>query len=123
MIIVLALAGGFGWPERMRQARLKAPEDHDVAYYHAISRVVNREFVPGGRERGQFVEMMRCRVRHFADGAALGTKKFAEAVFQKERHRSGQRRRNGAGSAAAPGGPHSLRDPRKDPIHPHKEPK
>ena len=44
----------------MRQARLKAPEDHAVAYYHCISRVVNREFVLGAEEREQFVEMMRC---------------------------------------------------------------
>ena len=48
----------------MRQARLKAPEGHDVAYYHCISRVVNREFVLGEEEREQFVEMMRC-YEHF----------------------------------------------------------
>jgi hypothetical protein len=35
----------------MRQARLKAPEHHDVAYYHVISRVVNREFVLGAEQR------------------------------------------------------------------------
>ena len=29
----------------MRQARLKAPEDHAFAYYHVISRVVDRDFV------------------------------------------------------------------------------
>ena len=44
----------------MRQARLKAPEDHPFAYYHVISRVVNREFALGDDEREQFVEMMRC---------------------------------------------------------------
>ena len=26
----------------MRHARLKAPEDHEVAYYHCISRVLMR---------------------------------------------------------------------------------
>ena len=44
----------------MRQARLNAPEDHPFAYYHVISRVVNREFALGDDEREQFVEMMRC---------------------------------------------------------------
>ena len=48
----------------MRQARLKAPEEHKVAYYHCISRVVNRDFVLGEEEREQFVEMMRC-YEHF----------------------------------------------------------
>lgn len=38
----------------MRQARLKAPEGHEVAYYHCISRVVNREFVLREEEREQF---------------------------------------------------------------------
>jgi len=38
----------------MRQARLKAPDDHEVAYYHTISRVVNREFVLREEERVQF---------------------------------------------------------------------
>jgi REP element-mobilizing transposase RayT len=48
----------------MRQARLKAPDDHEVAYYHVVSRVVNREFILGEKEREQFVEMMRC-YEHF----------------------------------------------------------
>jgi putative transposase len=39
----------------MRQARLKAPEHHPVAYYHCISRVVGRRFVLGDAEREQFV--------------------------------------------------------------------
>jgi len=43
----------------VRQARLKAPEGHPVAYYHCISRVVNREFVFGDLELEQFVQLMR----------------------------------------------------------------
>lgn len=38
----------------MRQSRLKAPPDHLVAYYHCVSRVVNREFVLGDAEKEQF---------------------------------------------------------------------
>ena len=43
----------------MRQARLKAPEHHPMAYYHCISRVVDRRFVLGDTEREQFVAWMR----------------------------------------------------------------
>jgi REP element-mobilizing transposase RayT len=43
----------------MRQARLKAPEHHPVAYYHCISRVVDRRFVLGDAEREQFVAWVR----------------------------------------------------------------
>ena len=52
----------------MRHPRLKAPPDHPAAYYHCISRVVNRDFVLGDEEREKFVKLMRrwerfCQVR------------------------------------------------------------
>jgi len=43
----------------MRQPRLKAPPTHPVAYYHCISRVVDRQFVLGDVEKEQFVALMR----------------------------------------------------------------
>ena len=43
----------------MRQARLKAPREHEVAYYHCVSRVVDRRFVLQDREKEKFVELMR----------------------------------------------------------------
>jgi len=43
----------------MRQPRLKAPAGHRVAYYHCLSRVVNRDFVFGAFEREEFVRFMR----------------------------------------------------------------
>ena len=45
----------------MRQRRLKAPANSsaDTAYYHCVSRVVNREFVFGDAEKEQFVRFMR----------------------------------------------------------------
>lgn len=43
----------------MRQPRLKALCDLPVAYYHCVSRVVNREFVLGDAEREQFVKLLR----------------------------------------------------------------
>jgi hypothetical protein len=43
----------------MRRPRLKAPASHSVAYYHCVSRVVNRDFVLGDAERDKLVEYMR----------------------------------------------------------------
>jgi putative transposase len=43
----------------MRRPRLKAPKSHSVAYYHCVSRVVNRAFVFGAAEKEKFVEFMR----------------------------------------------------------------
>ncbi len=43
----------------MRKARLKAPDHHERAYYHCISRVVERQFVFGDVEKEKFVELMR----------------------------------------------------------------
>ena len=43
----------------MRRPRLLAPKHHDRAYYHCVSRVVNREFVLQEEEKEQFVKFMR----------------------------------------------------------------
>jgi hypothetical protein len=43
----------------MRRPRLKAPAFLPVAYYHCVSRVVNREFVFGEQEKDKLVEYMR----------------------------------------------------------------
>ncbi|MGF1679567.1 MAG: transposase [Candidatus Methylacidiphilales bacterium] len=52
----------------MRQARLKAPRHWNKAYYHCISRVVDRQFLLGPDEKEHFVGLMRrkeafCKVR------------------------------------------------------------
>ena len=45
----------------MRQRRLKAPDGafSDTAYYHCVSRVVNRDFVFGTAEKEALVRLMR----------------------------------------------------------------
>ena len=35
----------------MRKSRLKAPPHHPLAYYHCVSRVVDRKFVLGPEEK------------------------------------------------------------------------
>lgn len=52
----------------MRQSRLKAPDDWAHAYYHCVSRVVDRRFALGDEEKQQFLHFMRlyekfCQVR------------------------------------------------------------
>jgi putative transposase len=43
----------------MRRPRLKAPATRPVAYYHCVSRVVNRDFAFGPEEKDQLVAFMR----------------------------------------------------------------
>jgi hypothetical protein len=43
-----------------------------------------------------FYESLRCRVRYFSDGCAIGAVDFVEGVFTKNRGRFGSRRHNGA---------------------------
>ena len=43
----------------MRKARLKADASDPVAYYHCISRVVERRFALGELEREHFIGLMR----------------------------------------------------------------
>ena len=41
-------------------------------------------------------EYVRCRVRYFADGAALGSRAFVDGVFAQFRDRFGPTRQSGA---------------------------
>lgn len=43
----------------MKLARLKAPKDLNVTYYHCISRVVEKHFALGAGEKEEFVRLMR----------------------------------------------------------------
>src|ERR1700761_6384070 len=52
----------------MRQPRLKAPETWETAYYHCVSRVVDRRLAFDDEDKLQFVKLMRfyervCQVR------------------------------------------------------------
>ena len=41
-------------------------------------------------------EYLRCRVRYFSDGVAIGHRGFVDGVFQKFRGHFGPKRKNGA---------------------------
>ncbi len=47
----------------------------------------------GGLSRG---ELLRCRVRYFVDGVAIGGREFVEAVFREQRGNFGKTRKDGA---------------------------
>ena len=40
--------------------------------------------------------MLRCRVRYFTDGVAIGSKAFIENVFRERRDHFGPKRKDGA---------------------------
>ena len=70
----------------------------------------------GGRI--SIAEVLRCRVRYFSAGVALGSKQFVDGFFLERRQQFGSKRRNGARRmrGANWGGVHTLRALRVDPI-------
>ena len=67
-------------------------------------------------------ELLRCQVRQFADGAALGSKKFVEEVFKSERHRFGPARKTGARAITGLDGICALRALKNGPTQPADPP-
>jgi len=63
-------------------------------------------------------ELVRCRVRYFTDGLAIGSERFVEEVFESNREKFGPRRRNGARKLAGGDfqGLRTMRDLRLTPI-------
>lgn len=63
-------------------------------------------------------DLLRCRVRHFSDGVAVGTRAFVESVFHAHRNQFGPKRQTGARPIRqeAFGGLCTVRDLRLDPI-------
>jgi len=41
-------------------------------------------------------ELLRCRVRYFSDGVAIGSRSFVEGVFARRREHFGAKRKDGA---------------------------
>ena len=63
-------------------------------------------------------EVLRCRVRYFSDGVALGSRAFVEEVFEANRGRFGQKRKTGARAlrSAELGDVFTVRDLRREAI-------
>ena len=63
-------------------------------------------------------EVLRCRVRYFSDGLALGSQAFLEGIFQRYRGHFGPKRTSGARAMRFGdwGGLCTLRDLRLQPV-------
>ena len=63
-------------------------------------------------------QALRCRIRYFNDGVALGSKEFIESIFQSHREKFSTKRKDGARKLK--GLPwnelHTMRDLRRDPV-------
>jgi putative transposase len=56
-------------------------------------------------------ELVRCKVRYFSDGGAIGSKEFVNELFEGQRELFGAKRKSGARRmGVAEGDLHSLRD-------------
>ena len=68
---------------------------HEVQGHGGISPEKVEEVI---RAKGKLhiADYLRCRVRYFADGTAIGSKAFLDDVFEKERWRFSKRRKDGA---------------------------
>jgi len=91
----------------------------DAASGDAGRRGIRAERVERERRRGGRLSLrqaLRCRTRHFTEGAVLGSEAFVESVFEACRERFGPKRESGArrlrGVEAE--GLHALRDLRSD---------
>jgi hypothetical protein len=71
-----------------------------------------------GKGRLTLEEVVMCRMRYFADGAAIGSRAFVEEVFEENRKWFGSKRRDGAREVRQVEGGQlfSLRTLRADPI-------
>jgi hypothetical protein len=64
-------------------------------------------------------QLIRCKVRHFVDGAVVGSKSFVDSIFQTFREHFGPRRQDGGRPLRAmpkEGRLFALRDLRKSPV-------
>ncbi|OVE73991.1 hypothetical protein BVX94_02015 [bacterium B17] len=63
-------------------------------------------------------ELLRCKVRYFSDGVAIGSKDYIESLFEKYRDQFGAKRKTGARrmKGGGWGGLYTIRDLRLAPI-------
>ena len=90
------LKSGASWREvAAAYRRLLFGSGREQADRPGISREeVARVFAAGGNLT--LAQLLRCRVRHFCDGLAIGSSEFIERIFQANRDRFGSRRVSGA---------------------------
>lgn len=88
---------GIPFSKQAREEELKKEKNGGKA--QSFRRNVSREKILATLQSGgrlQEEEYLRCRVRYFCDGAALGSKDFVEQVFQDSREQFADERKSGA---------------------------
>lgn len=100
-----SLSGGKIHPPEINRPRKGIPK-------HQVEQVLKT----GGKLTR--AELLRCRVRWFSDGLALGSKGFIETIFTAHRRHFGEKRKDGARKITedAAGTLHALRKLRRDPV-------
>ena len=104
-----------------RHKKMKTGKNPDIV--GSVRRRVPREKALEVLEKGGKLtrtELLACKVRYFCDGTAIGTKSFVEEVFQANREKFGESRKDGArklkgivNEGAKEEAFHTLRDLRK----------
>ena len=96
----------------------KAGPDGQGARRGMEAREVETVIRSGGKL--SFYQSLRCRVRYFSDGCAIGAEDFVERVFTKNRERFGSRRKDGAREMRGVdlGGVFTVRDLRNQAVCP-----
>jgi hypothetical protein len=81
-------------------------EGLDMATQRAMRRGFSREQIEAtlkARGRLTWAQVLRCRVRYFSDGVALGSREFVDRIFATKRHRFAADRQSGARPASGRG--------------------
>jgi hypothetical protein len=77
----------------MRRARLKVSEDAPAGYYHCLSWVVDRQFIPHKTEKNQLVSLMR-EYEAFCEVPATGGQWLAVAERTRGEQKEGRQKKN-----------------------------
>jgi putative transposase len=86
----------FGLPEEESRGREEADKGRNA--HVSRKRISRRKALEVLAEGGRLPvpDYLRCRVRYFTDGGAIGAREFVEEVFHESRDHFGPRRRQGA---------------------------
>ena len=86
---------GLPWSEASQVAELAKGPDGAEIWKRRLPREKAREVLAAGGRLSK-ADFIRCRVRYFTDGAAIGTKGFVEGIFQHCRDWFSEKRKDGA---------------------------
>ena len=122
-----ALGGRLSWGKAQPEYRQRLYVQGRQKGLDPEGRPIRKGFTPEAVERvvaagGRLPmhELLRCRVRYFSDGLALGSQAFVDGIFARYRNQFGPKRRTGARPMRFGEWPNlcTLRDLRLSPVAP-----